>query len=1673
MQFDIAQCVNKGMQRDYSMDKASQEFAYENKNIRITTTGSNSFLSVTNEKSTEFIMNLSKDNNNNASVYVLGSASIENYIVVFTKEGGYDCILRIDASDENDIKKFVLYEGNLDFSIDNPIECITSYEVDSVQKVYWVDGKNQPRYIDVEVETPYPSSETFSFVPIVSNNIQVSIEKQNDGAGNFESGVVQYYITGYKKYGAESNALYVSPLYYISPSDRGGKPGDKQACSFRLTINIEDNNIDHVRVYSVCRFTKNATPIVTIVQDVSKTEFEGSLIVIDTNNGIPVASTDVMFLGGNTIIANTIEQKDNTLFLGNVEVKSSTLSDDNIIDLLTEDNFTLEFGLKAVPSNNLTTNTYYPYKPFMDGSSETTTTFKYLEWYRFGIQFQLNTLEWTPTYFLKDIQNTINPTVQNPESRLIYNPYGDDIEVHYLTMISCILSERLVDTLKSKGIVGWRLMMAQHDSSTRTIKSQGIVLPTQFNLRERVSENCYGTPVWTIGQCLHGFHYVNIDSDYEKTSAIVPLQNKLYNRALTYTLLPNAIYYNKDASSSSTKNTAYLLDNIYCKRSFFTSSNYYCVSIIPYLTIDRLYTWDHPEWDNWGSYTGDVFYGELKIKVSNGTTTKKYTIGRSSSYTSNTDSSITHIKKLYGQRKSGCNELSNNLKGLFWSDIGEFYIQGLIKSNGTTMKVKELSNYTGGAKVFLDGEIPSGGEIRDWVSPSSETWNRSLGELVRDFTYNIVEGSKENFGGNFFIDANLCNFISPDISSVVEGMSFRIIGGAEVASVIADYRITPESNVVGTSYYKAAEWVFHNYKCKVANNVFTGIHSYPLWPYNNKLYYINYWNQSGSIIGDGDKLKLKTKKFANMWYLNTKYFVNTLDYSKIYELKQCEDTTTISSYIYKSEYENLLFPKAGVNGVYINSEGNPINESFPLEHVDRVLSEGNSFGGYSNIGTVSIKSKASNHIVFKLPNSEILGFKEILPNYMPNYRHENGTNYDIVIDADIFGNFNSKTVLTTRYASINPNSNTELLKEVKELYEYSKASNDDISAKLVVKGGSSFILTYKKDNITHTLSFGYGDNIVGPVGVSSENFDFKVGQLLTLFDYSMVFSSRKKTYEDTHERKYDITFYMIDNKQTIVLTKSSFAFYAGFITYNPEVTSGSYYNYETTENTFLSSKQVESNDKLFIGEFYVPYNPSTFMGGDTQNAKELNVYIPISGVYNTDIITGNDGEKYTIGYGLEGDTFYQRWDHVRISPISDSDTNQPVDALSVMLETHINLDGDYRTMRGRLDVTNINPENTNNLVNDVYSQSNNYITSSILDEKCNDSEHSTMYMWSLPKQPMGDIDNWTQIRTSSANNLDGDKGKLTKIVNWNNKLLAFQEKGISIINYNNQTTISQNEGVPVEIANSGKVTGHYYISTSQGCKNKWSITSSPYSLYFIDSYNKSINAFSDKITPLSTTNLFSDWIIQNEHDSIWKPNGNPNFGFRSFYDPVNKDVYFVNGEHCLCYNELLSQFTSFYDYEKMDTLNTINGHVYSICGSKLYKMFEGEDYCNLFGSQKPYYMTYKINKDPFMDKTWTNIEYRADIFESGIIGHKDAILSTPLKTFDKFEVWNEYQYGISNMSKARCKFRIWREQIPRDTREDTRGFNRIRNPWIMLKLEKTTDTDKRMEFHDLLIKYLR
>ena len=513
METKIVQCINKGMQRDYSMDKSSQEYAYENKNIRILSTGDNSALSISNEKSTISFTNAkavimvnvvttgiyitlrslqntesnklhlkvglevnsntkikqvevelgeqiyieseivdtkyfieSEDNvyivcsgsnvTVNNSIWlsdaivgtIIGSATINNDLILFTTNTDADYIYKLDFSDIDSYKVnvSVLYTGNLGFDAEYPIECITSYESEEIQKVYWVDGINQPRVINVAVDTPYTSDTCFDFSPKSSDIIDVTIQRENTGAGNFPSGIIQYFITCYKKFGQETHVAYQSPLYYISPSTRGGKVNEIQTCSFKLNITPKTNDFDYVKVYSVIRTSLNTEPIASIVTEENIKNNDGnikSIQIIDNNysSNIPISPTDIFFLGGNAIIASTIEQKDGTLFLGGIteltnDEDFSTIK--NKISSLKTDkskNFTskveevhlpediLKFKWKVVGQKEESLNSQYPYYNQLNNNSSEIKGFKHREVYRFGIHLQTNGGVWTQTIWVDDL----------------------------------------------------------------------------------------------------------------------------------------------------------------------------------------------------------------------------------------------------------------------------------------------------------------------------------------------------------------------------------------------------------------------------------------------------------------------------------------------------------------------------------------------------------------------------------------------------------------------------------------------------------------------------------------------------------------------------------------------------------------------------------------------------------------------------------------------------------------------------------------------------------------------------------------------------------------------------------------------------------------------------------------------------------------------------------------------------------------------------------------------------------------------------------------------------------------------------------------------------------------------------------------------------------------------
>ena len=489
---------------------------------------------------------------------------------------------------------------------------------------------------------------------------------------------------------------------------------------------------------------------------------------------------------------------------------------------------------------------------------------------------------------------------------------------------------------------------------------------------------------------------------------------------------------------------------------------------------------------------------------------------------------------------------------------------------------------------------------------------------------------------------------------------------------------------------------------------------------------------------------------------------------------------------------------------------------------------------------------------------------------------------------------------------------------------------------------------------------------------------------------------------------------------------------------------------------------------LWLGEIYNPEVTNRF-GGQTEEAFENNQWLPCGDPVS--LINDIDGIKDSVSITwTEGDTYYQRYDHLKTYPFTLEDQNAITDIVSFMCETRVNLDGRYDRNRGQTNNFAVTPTNFN-LMNDVYSQQNNFFNyRTVNPNKLNLDNFHNSITWTKTKTAGELIDTWTNITLASTLDLDGDKGDVRAIRRFNNALIAFQDRGISQILYNENMQIASTEGVPIEIANSGKVNGKRYLSDKIGCANKWSMCETSNGIYFIDDTTKGIFLFNGKLDNLSDRLGFHSWInAKSTGINIWNP---VDFnGFVTYYDKVNRDVFFISKDECLAFSEPLGQFTSFYSYEHMPYFTNLEDRGIALNtdkGGTVYKAWlhnEGE-YNMFFNKYCPFYTTVIANPDMAVDKIFNNLEFRADSWNGS------TLLNT---TFDTLTTWNEYQTGTSTLnnilgrpSELKKKFRIWRANIPR---AESNGRDRMRNPWLYIKLSMEGENTNKTVLHDMMVHY--
>lgn len=470
--------IFQGMRRDNHQIRQDGKFLWDAHNIRLTNRDDNTFLSITNERGTSKPILTFEG-------YYVGHCVLGKYLVVFTAGNNDYYIYRVEKTD-SDYKVITLFhEANKwdkGWSPYNPIDAIGIYENNLIQKVYWVDGANQPRVINItkpelkEVDiingedySDLYSKNSFDFVQTLSLNEDVEV-KRREGSGMFSPGTIQYAFSYFNKYGQETNIFYSTPLNYISHIDRGGSPEDKISNSFEITIENCDTSFEYLRIYSIHRTSIDAVPTVKIVEDVPIPDDGDVFFIDDGTKGSSEDPTVLLYVGGRQLIAGCITAKDGTLFLGNISLPPQK----NFKEIIEANS---EFGDIMLPPVNEDSKerTYYFYNnPLQKGY---TAGFKSGERYRCGIQAQTEDGVWSDPVWIDDIVlNSQFVTNGARHSKAIKISNGK--------------------ILREKGIRKLRACVVFPKAYERDVICQGVLCPTVFNVGDRHTDSPYATSSW-------------------------------------------------------------------------------------------------------------------------------------------------------------------------------------------------------------------------------------------------------------------------------------------------------------------------------------------------------------------------------------------------------------------------------------------------------------------------------------------------------------------------------------------------------------------------------------------------------------------------------------------------------------------------------------------------------------------------------------------------------------------------------------------------------------------------------------------------------------------------------------------------------------------------------------------------------------------------------------------------------------------------------------------------------------------------------------------------------------------------------------------------------------------------------------------------------------------------
>jgi len=505
---------------------------------------------------------------------------------------------------------------------------------------------------------------------------------------------------------------------------------------------------------------------------------------------------------------------------------------------------------------------------------------------------------------------------------------------------------------------------------------------------------------------------------------------------------------------------------------------------------------------------------------------------------------------------------------------------------------------------------------------------------------------------------------------------------------------------------------------------------------------------------------------------------------------------------------------------------------------------------------------------------------------------------------------------------------------------------------------------------------------------------------------------------------------------------------------------------EGIEDLYTSSGIIDTGTGL-ICEFRIPkllVYLGNIYGGNSYESKKRTNYIEI-GQYN------NINENvYNCKHA--GDTFISNFKFTKLVK-TDTETYsrssfQFTEIVEFRVETTVDLKNRHDVSLEEWDARFQPRYEEYQKYNKVYSQEPTLILRRDLDYKFKRVDSfDTNVICSKLKSPGEIIDNWTDIEVNNVLTLKGQYGPINCLHSYKDELYTLQDTGFALLSINPRVQVQGDDGLALQLGTGQVLDRYQYISTESGTLNKWSVVSSPSTLYYYDTLNKSLNSFTGGLKGLSDEKGMHIYFTNNTVLNDLKID-NPLIGngVSAGYDYINNELFMSfhqDNPFTICYNESKQYFTSFYDYIPNRYIS--KGH-YLITtnptNNSIYLQYAG-DYNTFYGVKYPSSIIFNVNPEPTKDCVFNNINFKSDVTLNG--------LDQVDRTLTHIQAYNDYQDStlipliLGRNNNLRRKFRDWNALIPRQSR------NRIRAPYMKLKVQFTNLDNLKLILHDLNIYY--